>query len=59
MVVTEKDMVKMRDLNIDLGNFWYLEIEAIIISKNGNPLERMLSERNISPKINKQDEVLA
>ena len=59
VVVTEKDMVKMRDLNIDLANFWYLEIEAIIISKNGNPLEKMLSERNISPKINNQDKALA
>ena len=59
VVVTEKDMVKMRDLNIDLANFWYLEIEAIIISKNGNPLEKMLLERNIFPKTNKQDKTLA
>ena len=59
VVVTEKDMVKMRDLNIDLANFWYLEIEAVIISKNGNPIERILLEQNISPKPNKQDKALA
>ena len=59
VVVTEKDMVKMRDLNIDLANFWYLEIEAMIISKDGNPIEKILSERNISPKKNKQDKAIA
>ncbi len=59
VVVTEKDMVKMRDLNIDLANFWHLEIEAMIISKDGNPIEKILSERNISPKKNKQDKAIA
>ena len=59
VVVTEKDMVKMRDLNIDLANFWYLEIEAMIISKDGNPIEKILSERNISPKKDKQDKAIA
>ena len=59
VVVTEKDMVKMRDLNIDLANFWYLEIEAMIISKNESPIEKILLERNISPKTNKKNKALA
>ena len=58
-MVTEKDMVKMRDLNIDLANFWYLEIEAMIISKNESPIEKILLERNISPKTNKKNKALA